>query len=68
MLSQPAYYLFITKDGTSANAQWATAFASQAEGLGDRVPAATDLFLKTGIDSSTTKRSASGVSVTGPRQ
>ena len=66
MLSQPAYYLFITKDGTSANAQWATAFASQAEGLGDRIPA--DHSLKTGSDSSTTKRSASGVSVTGPRQ
>ena len=36
--------------------------------LGVRIPAAKDLSVKTGGDSSTAKRSAIGVSVTGPRR
>ena len=36
--------------------------------IGVRSPVATDLSRKTGSDSSTAKRSATGVSVTGPRR
>ena len=36
--------------------------------IGVPSPVATDLVVKTGSDSSTAKRSATGVSVTGPRR
>ena len=48
---------------TAAVAQWA-----KAVGLGVRIPATTDLVVKSGSDSSTAKRSAVGVSVTGPQR
>ena len=52
-------------------AQWVRALAAQAEGcMGIQIPLATDLIRKkkTGSDSSTAKRSAKGVCVTGPRK
>ena len=39
-----------------------------SKSLGVRIPAATALIVKTDSDSSTAKRSAIGVSVTGPRR
>ena len=61
------YYLFSFKT-TAAVAQWARAFASQTEGLVfESQPLQTEV-IKPGCDSSTAKRSATGVSVTGPRR
>ena len=51
---------------TAAAAQWVRAFASQAEGwVFESQPRQT---VKTDSDSSTAKRSATGVSDTGPRR
>ena len=48
---------------------WRIGLDGPASGrLGVHIPAATDLNRKTGSDSSTAKRSAIGVSVTGPRK
>ena len=47
---------------------WSVRLASAEGRLGVRIPAATDLNAQTGSDSSIAKRSAIGVSVTGPRR
>ena len=53
---------------TAAVAQWARAFASHADGwVFESQPRQTQV-VKTGRESSTAKRSAVGVSVTGPRR
>ena len=49
-------------------AQWIRAFAPQAEGLVFESQPRQTLIVKTGSDSSTAKRSAIGVIVTGPRR
>ena len=52
---------------TTAVVQWARAFTFQAEGwVFESQPQKTEV-VKTGSDSSTAKRSATGVSVTCPR-
>ena len=47
--------------------QWVRALASQAEGWVFESQPRQTYVVKTGCDSSTAKRSAIGVSVTGPR-
>ena len=49
-------------------AQWVRAFAPQAEGWVFESQPRQSYVVKTGSDSSTAKRSAIGVSVTGPRR
>ena len=49
-------------------AQWVSAFAPQAEGLVFESQPRQTQVVKTGSDSSIVKRSALGVSVTGPRR
>ena len=50
-------------------AQWVRAFALQVQGcVFESQPPQQTLVVKTGSDSSTAKRSAIGVSVTGPRR
>ena len=59
-----AFALFLNTLRTAAVAQWARAFASQAEGwVFESQPRQT--VVKKGSDSSTAKRSAKGVCVTG---
>ena len=55
------------KQMTAAVAQWVRALAPQAKGWVLESKRQT-LVVKTGSDSSTAKRSAIGVSVTGPRR
>ena len=52
----------------AAVAQWVRAIALQVEGWVFESEPRQTLVVKTGIDSSTDKRSALGVSVTGPRR
>ena len=57
---------FISLRESRAVTQWVRAFASQAEGWVIQSQPRQTKVLKTGSDSSTAKRSAVGVSVTGP--
>ena len=53
---------------TAAMAQWVRAFVPQAEGWVFESQPRQNLVVKTGRDSFNAKRSAMGVSVTGPRR
>ena len=59
------YFYRIHFHKTTAMAQWVRAFALQAEGLVFESLLRQTLVVKTGSDSSTAKRSADDVSVTG---
>ena len=58
----------ITKHPTAAMAQWVRAFTSHAEGWVFEYQSRQTYVVKTGSDSSIAKRSALGLSVTGPRR
>ena len=61
-------YILTNVAVTAAVAQWVRVFAPQAEGWVFESQQRQTQVVKTGSDSSTAKRSAIGMSVTGPRR